>query len=134
MLKLLTVEMHSKRTDVPLSFPAGLIGKSKGKLMTLSMLLHVISEAEKAIARDAEPGTRFSNIVRKESLDMAIRLYELFDQQRLLLMGEREILHLVWPDIFDDPNPNAPLARISAGRDAPSMVRTGCFFVSVCTA
>jgi hypothetical protein len=93
--------------------------------MVLSMLLHVIAEAEKAITRDMEPGTRFCNVIRKESLDMAIRLYELFDQQRLLLMGEREILHLVWPDVFDDPNPNAPLARVSAGRDAQSMVRTG---------
>lgn len=92
--------------------------------MVLAMLLHVIAEGERAVSRGVDPGTRFSNVVRKESLDMAIRLYELFDQQRLLLMGEREILHLLWPDVFDDPNPNAPVVN-----NAPSMVSTAWFAV-----
>jgi hypothetical protein len=88
--------------------------------MVLALLIHVILEAEKAVSRGVEPKSRISNIVRKESLDMALRLYELFDLQRLVLMEQRDILHLLKPDIFPDPNPNAPLNKAASSKSAES--------------
>lgn len=72
-----------------------MLGKNVGKMIQLATMIHVITEAEAGLEYGEEPGSgRVFNCIGTESVEMARRNLELFDKQKLIFLGEEDMLQL----------------------------------------